>query len=99
MQESMPKHETAHGAVAGSGAAAPGTAGTGQTGTAATGRAAAATSHGPSGHGPTPHGPSGHCPDPAGQRARVPRQRSEEHTSELQSRGLLVCSLIVETKH
>src|SRR5699024_4276066 len=64
MQESMPKHETAHGAVAGSGAAAPGTAGTGQTGTAATGRAAAATSHGPSGHGP----------DPAGQRARAPRQ-------------------------
>lgn len=74
MQESMPKHETAHGAVAGSGAAAPGTAGTGQTGTAATGRAAAATSHGPSGHGPTPHGPSGHGPDPAGQRARAPRQ-------------------------
>src|SRR3712207_8110864 len=29
---------------------------------------------------------------------RLPRQRSEEHTSELQSRQYLVCRLLLETK-
>src|SRR5699024_4696609 len=64
----MQKHQTAHGAVAGSDAAAPGTAGPGQTGSAAPRRAAA------TGHGPTPHHPSGRGPGQDGQRARAPRQ-------------------------
>src|SRR5439155_26128984 len=35
---------------------------------------------------------------PAGRRASTPRTRSEEHTSELQSRGHLVCRLLLEKK-
>src|SRR5439155_17550981 len=31
--------------------------------------------------------------------ARPPRERSEEHTSELQSRGHLVCRLLLEKKN
>src|SRR5690625_6222002 len=41
-----------------------------------------------------PHRPAG-VRGPAGVRARV---RSEEHTSELQSRGHLVCRLLLEKK-
>src|SRR3712207_8814684 len=33
-----------------------------------------------------------------GQQAALPRVRSEEHTSELQSRQYLVCRLLLETK-
>src|SRR5216683_7138386 len=33
-----------------------------------------------------------------GRRVRVPRPRSEEHTSELQSRSDLVCRLLLEKK-
>src|SRR3712207_8318110 len=36
------------------------------------------------------------CPRPP--RARCPARRSEEHTSELQSRQYLVCSLLLEKK-
>src|SRR5690349_22919215 len=36
--------------------------------------------------------------DPPGRRARPRRQRSEEHTSELQSRRDLVCRLLLEKK-
>src|SRR5690625_6759657 len=32
-------------------------------------------------------------------RIRLPEPRSEEHTSELQSRGHLVCRLLLEKKH
>src|SRR5439155_19643196 len=41
----------------------------------------------------------GHCPDfcPSGQ-ITVDTLRSEEHTSELQSRGHLVCRLLLEKK-
>src|SRR5690625_6441723 len=31
--------------------------------------------------------------------AFMPEQRSEEHTSELQSRGVIVCSLLLENKN
>src|SRR3712207_8061258 len=37
--------------------------------------------------------PGGHAPDP-----RPPGPRSEEHTSELQSRQYLVCRLLLEKK-
>src|SRR3712207_8426707 len=37
--------------------------------------------------------PSGHCREPASSRSR-----SEEHTSELQSRQYLVCRLLLEKK-
>src|SRR3712207_8191684 len=40
---------------------------------------------------------SGHVA-PAGRRARARRKRSEEHTSELQSRQYLVCRLLLEKK-
>src|SRR5437870_11506129 len=51
---------------------------------------------------PRRHGPSG--PSPAAARAArspfsSPRRRSEEHTSELQSRGHLVCRLLLEKKN
>src|SRR5215510_5498440 len=44
--------------------------------------------------------PTGRRSSSAGtkQRWRPPRCRSEEHTSELQSRGHLVCRLLLETK-
>src|SRR5690625_5842530 len=38
-------------------------------------------------------------PDSQGTRIRLPEARSEEHTSELQSRGHLVCRLLLEKKH
>src|SRR3712207_7752057 len=37
-------------------------------------------------------------PRPAGRRTQVPGSRSEEHTSELQSRQYLVCRLLLEKK-
>src|SRR3712207_8715229 len=37
-------------------------------------------------------------PSPAGSAAPPPRTRSEEHTSELQSRQYLVCRLLLEKK-
>src|SRR5690625_5459920 len=37
-------------------------------------------------------------PSPAARAAKCLRQRSEEHTSELQSRGHLVCRLLLEKK-
>src|SRR5690606_41330297 len=40
------------------------------------------------------HGPPGECR----QRPRTPARRSEEHTSELQSRENLVCRLLLEKK-
>src|SRR3712207_7585977 len=40
---------------------------------------------------------TGHSPTPNGQRWR-PARRSEEHTSELQSRQYLVCRLLLEKK-
>src|SRR5439155_11043642 len=43
---------------------------------------------------PSPPGRAGH-PSPGGRPAR----RSEEHTSELQSRGHLVCRLLLEKKN
>src|SRR5437870_9630622 len=42
---------------------------------------------------PRPAAPRFACPTPAGT-----RRRSEEHTSELQSRGHLVCRLLLEKK-
>src|SRR5207253_10570606 len=39
-----------------------------------------------------------HCDDAATGRTRVCAIRSEEHTSELQSRGHLVCRLLLEKK-
>src|SRR2546422_11736223 len=42
--------------------------------------------------------PRGGGPAPAGDGARFGRQRSEEHTSELQSRLHLVCRLLLEKK-
>src|SRR3712207_8839739 len=49
---------------------------------------------------PTTGSPARSTPEPAGPRARgrVPRRRSEEHTSELQSRQYLVCRLLLEKK-
>src|SRR5437870_6987685 len=38
------------------------------------------------------------CPQVVKQRDDVRRRRSEEHTSELQSRGHLVCRLLLEKK-
>src|SRR3712207_8420166 len=46
---------------------------------------------------PEPHGPAG--PDrPDAARGRARARRSEEHTSELQSRQYLVCRLLLEKK-
>src|SRR5947209_14702567 len=44
-----------------------------------------------------PHGPCDRSPEEARPRRR-PRVRSEEHTSELQSRQYLVCRLLLEKK-
>src|SRR3712207_7736560 len=49
---------------------------------------------GPSRRGWTPHGPS----RPASTAPGPGRSRSEEHTSELQSRQYLVCRLLLEKK-
>src|SRR6266702_8991147 len=38
------------------------------------------------------------CPRPRGAPGWRPKSRSEEHTSELQSRGHLVCRLLLEKK-
>src|SRR5206468_7398021 len=58
-----------------------------------------------SGGGPTPHPrvrmelAAARAPrDPGACRARGPSPRSEEHTSELQSRSELVCRLLLEKK-
>src|SRR3712207_8179516 len=51
------------------------------------------------------HTPGRHSPRPAAARAKDPQthtaqpQRSEEHTSELQSRQYLVCRLLLEKKN
>src|SRR3712207_7582839 len=45
-----------------------------------------------------PHQASGHRDHLDAQRAPLRRLRSEEHTSELQSRQYLVCRLLLETK-
>src|SRR5437660_4995694 len=53
---------------------------------------------------PTPGRPTGPRPPPAGRQQEVRRcargkcRRSEEHTSELQSRGHVVCRLLLEKK-
>src|SRR5690625_6831905 len=70
---------------------------TGNTTSGNTAPARTATSQGPlpadGGSGPT----ASRAPAPGGDRsARAPR--SEEHTSELQSRGHLVCRLLLEKK-
>src|SRR3712207_8858566 len=45
-----------------------------------------------------PPGAGGRRPGGGGGRGRAPRPRSEEHTSELQSRQYLVCRLLLEKK-
>src|SRR5215510_12646033 len=52
---------------------------------------------GPAPSGPAPSGPAPPGPAPPGT-ASSSRRRSEEHTSELQSRGHLVCRLLLEKK-
>src|SRR5690625_6676753 len=47
---------------------------------------------------PAPLGPPAHSPHCFSRHDRCSRQRSEEHTSELQSRGHLVCRLLLEKK-
>src|SRR3712207_7903505 len=42
--------------------------------------------------------PAGHQPAVGGEDARAHPERSEEHTSELQSRQYLVCRLLLEKK-
>src|SRR3984893_2942338 len=46
----------------------------------------------------SPHSPEKSCRTSPGCRRRPLRHRSEEHTSELQSRGHLVCRLLLEKK-
>src|SRR2546422_5364611 len=46
-----------------------------------------------------PRGGLQQLPPPSGRRSAGPRSRSEEHTSELQSRLHLVCRLLLEKKN
>src|SRR5690554_7547989 len=46
----------------------------------------------------TPNARKADCSRPAARRRRRDRERSEEHTSELQSRPHLVCRLMLEKK-
>src|SRR5947209_11168692 len=48
---------------------------------------------------PTPRATSAPTPDVRGTVQGTPRTRSEEHTSELQSRQYLVCRLLLEKKN
>src|SRR5439155_4892488 len=53
----------------------------------------------PPGRLPAPVPAPGRFPAPAPPPGRFPAPRSEEHTSELQSRGHLVCRLLLEKKN
>src|SRR5699024_12219309 len=52
--------------------------------------------HEPPHHGHAQHPPTPHATHPEGTSRRMGRMRSEEHTSELQSRFDLVCRLLLE---